>query len=470
MPRPPRPQRNAAATTATGCATTTTATTTTAVAAATTTTTTAAEEEEGGSGRGGDAAPRWHAAAALLLRLGLVVLADRVDARSATAAAAVEPAYTDVDYAVLSVRGRRPLRRPTLPPTPPMPTPTQDAAALVLRGRSPYERAAFRYSPVLALLCVPNVLIHRACGKVLFCLCDLLVGHLLCATARVLSGDPHRQLVSLVWLFNPLVIAISTRGSADSVVCVLVLCALHATLRRWPVRAGLALAAAIHLRLYPIIYTVPLLLAFVAPPAPAPMPTPMPTPARQLTRQPVQQLRRRRADAPAQTVHPSACGTRARSRHGDAARFCATTAGTLLLLTALSTLAFGRDYVNEALLHHLVRTDIQHNFAVHFYPLYLADAADAHSRARWLGLLVFVPQATAVLVSGLALGTRWPATAMFVQTITFVALNKVCTSQVRHSGRSARPPPPAGPLMSSAAVLRVVSLSCAARCHTVPGT
>jgi phosphatidylinositol glycan class M len=57
----------------------------------------------------------------------------------------MEVPYTDIDYHVFS-----------------------DAAALLAKGRSPFERETYRYSPLLALFLVPNILLHPAWGKVLF--------------------------------------------------------------------------------------------------------------------------------------------------------------------------------------------------------------------------------------------------------------------------------------------------------------
>lgn len=61
--------------------------------------------------------------------------------------------YTDIDYAVIS-----------------------DAAAAVSRGGSPFDRATYRYTPLLAWAVLPNVWLHSAFGKLLFCLADIVAG------------------------------------------------------------------------------------------------------------------------------------------------------------------------------------------------------------------------------------------------------------------------------------------------------
>jgi len=75
---------------------------------------------------------------AAVLRAGLIVFGEWQDAH-------MEVPYTDIDYTVFS-----------------------DAARLMVEGKSPFERDTYRYSPLLALALVPNVVLHRCWGKVLF--------------------------------------------------------------------------------------------------------------------------------------------------------------------------------------------------------------------------------------------------------------------------------------------------------------
>jgi phosphatidylinositol glycan class M len=138
----------------------------------------------------------------------------------------------------------------------------------MIHGDSPYMRETYRYTPLLALLLAPNEWIHPAFGKVLFSAADILAGVLI---RRILldtvlpsipandappAKDPTKPmlqlprtppksdyerrrertatLLSAIHLLNPLVFAISTRGSSESLLLLLVLLALRSTTRaRW---------------------------------------------------------------------------------------------------------------------------------------------------------------------------------------------------------------------------------------------
>ena len=290
--------------------------------------------------------------------------------------------YTDVDYHVFT-----------------------DGAELISRGRSPFELPTYRYTPLLALLLVPNVWVHRAWGKLLFCAADLGVGALLYAFLARRRVPAHvARRCACAWLFNPLAVNVSTRGNAESLTALLLLLSLHALAGGRPAGAGGLLAAATHFKLYPVIYAP----AFVA------------------------------------CLEPTLLAvTRAR---------LAFVGGLVAAWTALAALAYGwcgEAYVRETLLYHVSRADVRHNFSPYFYALYLAGdggdcgggdagAGDAGAAAdddcggggvrRLLSLVAFAPQAVLLLAAAARLGRDLPF-CMFVQTLVFVAFNKVSTAQ-----------------------------------------
>lgn len=148
---------------------------------------------------------------ALLLRVAVVTITTLVEGAGCGING---PTYTDIDYLVIS-----------------------DAGALLISGHSPYERTTFRYTPVLALIASLNQMVHPVAAKLFFCCCDGAVG-LMMALAMKRSPESLR-VVCWGWLFNPVVVNLSTRGSADSLPCALVVGMLCAALS-----AGKRLAAA----------------------------------------------------------------------------------------------------------------------------------------------------------------------------------------------------------------------------------
>ena len=64
--------------------------------------------------------------------------------------------YTDIDYKVYT-----------------------DASRYLLKGGSPYDRHTYRYTPLIAYLMIPNLLVHEGFGKVLFLISDIACGILI---------------------------------------------------------------------------------------------------------------------------------------------------------------------------------------------------------------------------------------------------------------------------------------------------
>lgn len=71
--------------------------------------------------------------------------------------------------------------------------------------------------------------------------------------------------IALGWLFNPLSFSISTRGSSEAILGVLVLAVLHSALRGSDVRTAAFLALAVHFKIYPFIYGAAFLSLLSAP-------------------------------------------------------------------------------------------------------------------------------------------------------------------------------------------------------------
>lgn len=364
----------------------------------------------------------------------------------------LEVKYTDVDYWVFS-----------------------DAAKALLTGASPYSRSTYRYTPLLAALLIPNQL-YEGWGKVLFAGTDLVAGYLLyCFLLRMTSAVRAAKLTALLWLLNPMIFTISTRGNCESLMSCLVLGALYLVTARRLMAGGLLYGLAIHFKLYPVIYGVAILSYLGAgrsiravdtspPMSPkllanvTPTPSPEASPERNSGGSPdgLKQRRKRKPttgigfDAmdtnsnipvtPIKTVSPalinSALATPGKINtvrlSTPQARLCSislfgvASAVGFLIPTLISYWFYGHEYVREALFYHLGRRDHRHNFSPYFY-LFYTDAAVA--LPPFAELFSFLPQSLFFLLAGLKFGRRDLPFACFIITFVFVTFNKVITSQ-----------------------------------------
>uniref|UniRef100_A0A183ESE0 GPI alpha-1,4-mannosyltransferase I, catalytic subunit n=1 Tax=Gongylonema pulchrum TaxID=637853 RepID=A0A183ESE0_9BILA len=87
---------------------------------------------------------------------------------------------------------------------------------------------------------------------------------------------------------------------------------------------------------------------------------------------------------------------------------------------------YGPVYVQEALLYHVKRADIWHNFSPYFYPFYLSYNDPVVT--QFIGLYAFVPQILLIAWIAFSFHEDLPF-CWFLTTLAFVSLNKVCTSQ-----------------------------------------
>jgi phosphatidylinositol glycan class M len=128
-----------------------------------------------------------------------------------------------------------------------------DASKSIWNGASPYDRSTYRYTPLLAILLLPT-LWFPLFGKWLFLACDHL-GALFLKKILILNKEP--EWYADVYLWNPFMMAISARGSSESLLLVLVLWTLLLVKEKRIVWAGILFGFSVHLKLYPIIYAWP---------------------------------------------------------------------------------------------------------------------------------------------------------------------------------------------------------------------
>lgn len=154
---------------------------------------------------------------------------------------------------------------------------------------SPYTRETYRYTPLLALLLSPNEWLHSSFGKFLFAACDIINGVIIYkllmrqlqpvakdrkglkedSGGKAILGHGRAEILatifSSVYLLNPLVFSISTRGSSESVLSLFVLLTLDCALRdKWNL-AAIGLGISTHWKIYPVIYAASCLAAINGP-------------------------------------------------------------------------------------------------------------------------------------------------------------------------------------------------------------
>ena len=146
--------------------------------------------------------------------------------------------YTDIDYHVFS-----------------------DGAWHVTQGNSPFLRETYRYTPLLAILLSPNIYFFYSFGKVVFILCDVLCGVLIREILLMRGVNNHYSLLcSSIWLLNPVTATVSSRGNAEPLITGLILLTIYLLMLKCTIAAAVSYGLAVHMKIYPVIYALPLYL------------------------------------------------------------------------------------------------------------------------------------------------------------------------------------------------------------------
>ena len=310
--------------------------------------------------------------------------------------------YTDIDYLVFT-----------------------DATRFVSQGHpaGPYARDTYRYTPLLSWALIPTTWtaqgnphwLNVACfsfGKLLFALADVVAGALVVSVLTMKGHGmaamhaPAARKFAAIWLLNPMVATISTRGSSEGLLAVLVMALLWAVLSGRVVLAGVLLGLGVHFKIYPLIYAPAIVWWMDHDRMPG-------TPVRQ----------------------SSAFGSAAAFLTLPRLKFALVSSGVFMALNLTMCASYGTPFLVHTYLYHVTRIDHRHNFSPYNVPLYLASASPQDvSRGVRVESVAFLPQLllSCVFIPLVMAKKDLPAT-LLAQTWAFVAFNKVCTSQVRES-------------------------------------
>lgn len=310
--------------------------------------------------------------ASILLRIGFFLFGLYQDAT-------MDVKYTDIDYLVFS-----------------------DAARYVYNGKSPYSRETYRYTPLLAWLLVPNAMsdMSYSFGKVLFVISDLITGFLILKILDLIQlSQIKKAILASIWLLNPMVITISTRGSSESVLTVFIMIFVYLLINKQVALSGIFAGLAVHFKIYPIIY-IPTAIIYLSAPS-----TNM-----NFIQQIISFINKR------------------------SIIFTLCSGVSFVSLGAIMYQIYGQEFLEHSYIYHLSRLDHRHNFSVYNISLYFASALEGSSTlgkpSLDLASLAFIPQLSiSAIIIPLLFAKKSLINTLFLQTFTFVTFNKVMTSQ-----------------------------------------
>ena len=311
--------------------------------------------------------------------------------------------YTDIDYHVFS-----------------------DGAKHVAKLESPYERETYRYTPLLAILMIPNVKIWYPIGKFVLSTIDVGVGYLIEKLLKkqqkqkdetfndIIKGENDEAFynyASLFYLYNPLTIVICTRGSADCIITFLVLISLIYLEKRKYYLSAIIYGFAVHFKIYPIIYAPSIFLYL-------------------LYKEYVRNNKKELAPIPfCQRFCFKVISTIKMvfkySLTKVALSFVLISSSVFFVFLGVFYKLIGYKFLYEYLLYHLIRKDHRHNYSIFYYTIYLTYDNDF---SKYLSLVTFLPQMILILTVTIFL-YKDINLCLIILTMIFVHFNKVITAQ-----------------------------------------
>ncbi|XP_052309380.1 GPI mannosyltransferase 1 isoform X3 [Populus trichocarpa] len=222
---------------------------------------------------------------------------------------------------------------------------------------------------------------------------------------------------AMVWLLNPFTFTIGTRGNCEPIVCAMILWIIICLINGNVVQAAFWYGLVVHFRIYPIIYALPIVLvldphSFQSGQKP------------RLVNWKSSQDNASHGRKEGSEVYGVWTALKTIFTRGRI-MFAMVSGSVFMLCTGLFFYLYRWEFLNEALLYHLTRTDPRHNFSIYFYHIYLHVE---HEFSVVEKLISFLPQLIVQLVLIIRFAQDLPF-CLFLQTVAFVAFNKVITAQ-----------------------------------------
>ena len=313
--------------------------------------------------------------------------------------------YTDIDYHVFS-----------------------DGAKHIIKLESPYERETYRYTPLLAMLMIPNIKIWYPIGKFLLSTIDVGVGYLIEKLLKIQSKNKKEEktfgevlkeerdeafysYASLFYLYNPLTIVICTRGSADCIITFLVLLSLIYLEKGKYYLSAFIYGFSVHFKIYPIIYAPSIFLYLLY---------------KEFVKNKTKELApipfcRRLIFKVISTIKMVLNNLFTKISFS----YIIISSGVFFVLLGIFYKLIGYKFLYEYLLYHLVRKDHRHNYSIFYYIIYLTYDINF---SKYLSLVTFLPQIILILLVTIFL-YKDINLCLIILTMIFVHFNKVITAQ-----------------------------------------
>jgi GPI mannosyltransferase 1 subunit M len=86
----------------------------------------------------------------------------------------------------------------------------------------------------VAYICTINNFVHPLAAKIVFCVCDIVMGYILWEIIEYQSEKNKGNTIYYVafWICNPLIVCLSTRGSNDNMTTLILFAAIYFLLKK----------------------------------------------------------------------------------------------------------------------------------------------------------------------------------------------------------------------------------------------